>query len=209
MPRRAASGTRPDWKRLQEIASGQAGYFTAREARDVGFSLPLLQHHLDAGRVERAQRGVFRLSSFPPTDNEGLVPAWLWSRREGTFSHETALALHQLSDAMPATIWVTVPTAWKKRRLQIPRNLLLQYADLADDEREWKGPVRVTTPLRTIVDCAAASVAEELVEQAIRQAIRRGDFTRQALRQTLRRAAEARTDGTGQISFSRGVSNGT
>jgi predicted transcriptional regulator of viral defense system len=195
MPRRSASGARPDWERLQEVAAGQAGYFTAEEAREVGFSLPLLQHHLDAGRVERAQRGIFRLSSFPPTDHEGLVPAWLWSRREGTFSHETALALHQLSDALPAKTWLTVPEAWKKRRLRIPRNLVLHYADLDDDEREWKGPVQVTTPLRTVADCSLGSVAEELIEQAVRQAVRRGDFTRQALRQALRRAAKESGDG--------------
>jgi hypothetical protein len=65
--------------------------FTAADAAEASFSLPLLQHHLKAHRLERAARGVFRLVQFPPTDEEWLVPAWLWSGREGTFSHETAL----------------------------------------------------------------------------------------------------------------------
>lgn len=187
MPRRAAAGTNPDWNRLYELASGQAGYFTAKDAGDAGFSLPLLQHHLDAGRLERSQRGVFRLVNFPPTDEEGLVPTWLWSRREGTFSHETALALHQLSDALPAKLHLTVPMAWKKRRVQIPRNVVLHFADLADDEREWKGPIQVTKPLRTVADCSLDAVATDLVEQAVRQGVRRGLFTRQGLKQFVRR----------------------
>jgi predicted transcriptional regulator of viral defense system len=195
MPRRAASGTHPDWTRLYELASSQAGYFTAQDAGEAGFSLPLLQHHLDAGRVERSQRGVFRLVNFPPTDEEGLVPTWLWSRREGTFSHETALALHQLSDALPAKVHVTMPTAWKRRRVKIPRNVVLHFADLADDEREWKGPIPVTKPLRTVADCSIDAVATDLVEQAARQGVRRGLFTRQNLKQVVRRLGGGRQSG--------------
>jgi predicted transcriptional regulator of viral defense system len=192
MPRRAASGSHPDWSRLYELASGQAGYFTAKEAGSAGFSLPLLQHHLDAGRVERVQRGVFRLVNFPPTDEEGLVPTWLWSRREGTFSHETALALHQLSDVLPAKLHLTVPIAWKRRRVQIPRNVVLHHADLPKDEREWKGPIQVTTPLRTVVDCSVDAVAKDLVEQAVREGVRRRFFTRQSVKLSLRQRLYAR-----------------
>jgi predicted transcriptional regulator of viral defense system len=187
MPRRARSGSRPDWNRLYELASSQAGYFTAKEASGVGFSLPLLQHHLDTGRVERAQRGVFRLVNFPPTDEEAFVPTWLWSRREGTFSHETALALHQLSDALPAKLHVTVPTAWRKRRVKIPRNIVLHFADLPEDDREWKGAIEVTTPLRTVADCSLDAVGEDLVEQAVRQGVRRRLFTRSSLKARLQR----------------------
>ncbi|HEY0468619.1 MAG TPA: type IV toxin-antitoxin system AbiEi family antitoxin domain-containing protein [Polyangiaceae bacterium] len=195
MPRRAAAGTQPDWNRLYELASSQAGYFTAKEAAESGFSLPLLQHHLDAGRIERSQRGVFRLVNFPPTDEEGLVPTWLWSRREGTFSHETALALHQLSDALPAKLHLTVPTVWRKRRIQIPRNVVLYFTDLGEDEREWKGPIRVTKPLRTVADCSLDAVAKDLVEQAVRQGVRRGLFTRQSLKLAMRRLDGGRQSG--------------
>jgi predicted transcriptional regulator of viral defense system len=185
VPRRAASGTQPQWNRLYEVASGQAGYFTAKEARDAGFSLPLLQHHLDAGRVERSQRGVFRLVTFPPTEEEGLVPTWLWSRREGTFSHETALTLHQLSDALPSKMHLTVPMTWKKRRIKIPRNLVLHFADVHDDDREWRGPIQLTKPLRTVIDCSVDAVSTDLVEQAVREGVRRRLFTRANVKQAL------------------------
>jgi len=198
MPRQAASGTHPDWNGLYQVAASQAGYFTADDASEVGFSLPLLQYHIDSGRVERSQRGVFRLVNFPPTDQEGFVPAWLWSRREGTFSHETALALHQLSDALPAKLHLTVPLRWRKRRIQIPHGLILYYADLDTSECEWKGPVRVTTPLRTVVDCSAHRVAHDLIEQAVRQGVRRHYFTRTGLKQGIRRSLDERGhSGTG------------
>ncbi len=106
------------------------------------------------------------------------------SRREGTFSHQTALALHQLSDALPSKLHLTVPTAWKKRRIKVPRDVVLYFADLQDDDRTWQGPVQVTTPLRTVVDCSADARSPDLVEQAKRQGLRRRLFTRADLKRS-------------------------
>lgn len=194
MPRPASSGTHPNWNELSATAATQAGYFTAKDAREAGFSLPLLQHYLTAGRVERSQRGIFRLTNYPPSDEEALVPAWLWSRREGVFSHETALSLHELSDALPAKLHLTVPSAWDARRIKIPSGMVLHYSDIVDQDREWRGPVQLTTPLRTIVDCMLAAVAPDLIEQATRQSVRRGLFSRQIVKQAIKERLAARSN---------------
>ena len=185
MPRLATSGTRPDWNRLYELASGQGGYFTLADAAEAGFSAPLLQHHLKARRVERSGRSVLRLVNFHPTDEEDLVPIWLWSDKLGVFSHETALMIHGLSDALPAKKHVTVPSEWSKSRLRVPGGVVLHYADLGKTDITWKGPVQVTTPLRTIFDCTTDSVAPDLVRQAITQGVRRGLFTRDDVKQAV------------------------
>ena len=110
----------------------------------------------------------------PPGDHEDLVVLWLWSERTGVFSHETALALHQLSDAMPADIHMTLPASWGPRRLRIPAGLSAHFDDLGDAEWTWAGAVRVTTPARTINDCALDLAEPELVAQAARESERRG-----------------------------------
>jgi len=48
------------------------------------------------------RRGVYRLEHFPAGEHEDLVALWLWTDRAGVFSHETALALHGLSDTLPS-----------------------------------------------------------------------------------------------------------
>src|SRR5688500_16948182 len=101
MPRHSSTGTSPNWDRLFELASPQAGYFTLAQGREAGFSPPLLQYHVREGLLQRAGRGVFRLTRYPPGENEDLVIVWLWSDKRGVFSHETALLLHGLSDALP------------------------------------------------------------------------------------------------------------
>ena len=75
---------------------------TNKQAAEAGYSLPLLQFYVQTGRLERVQRGILRLVHYPPGDNEDLVPLWLWSEQKGAFSHETALMLHDLSDALPS-----------------------------------------------------------------------------------------------------------
>ncbi|MEQ9318389.1 MAG: type IV toxin-antitoxin system AbiEi family antitoxin domain-containing protein [Polyangiaceae bacterium] len=186
MPRTAADGSAPSWDRLWEIAAAQQGYFTVAQANEAGFSRPLLQYHLSAGKLERAGRGVFRLTRFPAGDHEDLVPLWLWAGGEGVFSHETALLLHDLSDALPATRHMIVPSSWESRRIRVPKGLGLHHHDLDDDEVEWKGALTVTTPLRTVVDCTVDAVDPHLVKQAVDQGVRRGAFTRADVRRKVK-----------------------
>jgi predicted transcriptional regulator of viral defense system len=113
---------------------------------------------------------------FPPGDHEDLVVVWLWSDRVGVFSHETVLALHQLSDVLPAKMHLTLPASWKVRRLQVPAGVVLHFADLDAADRAWAGAVQLTTPARTVLDCAAAGVSPELVKQAIDEGLHRGLF---------------------------------
>lgn len=188
MPRVASDGSSPDWDKLFELASAQEGYVTNEQARDAGYSLPLLQFHIRRGRLERARRGILRLVHYPPGEHEDLVCLWLWSERRGIFSHETALMLHVLSDALPAKRHMTVPLAWSKRRLRIPKGLVLHYADVPKVATTWLGAVPVTTPLRTVVDCARGHVADDLVRQATQQGLGRKLFTRAEVNAALRDA---------------------
>lgn len=186
MPKRGTSGTAPDWDALYESAAAAAGYVDAAAAHDAGFSNQLLRYYVNAGRLERAARGIYRLVHFPASDHEDLVVVWLWSKREGVFSHETALALHELSDAMPALHHLTLPSAHAARRLRVPDGVRLHYADLDAEEIGWIGAVPVTSPRRTLRDCVDAAVSPDLVEQAAEQAMRRGLLRRTEVERVLR-----------------------
>jgi predicted transcriptional regulator of viral defense system len=171
----------PDWTRLYALAAAQDGTFTTSQAADAGYSRPLVDHHVKAGRFLRVRRAVYRLRDFPSTDHEDLVVAWLWSDLQGVVSHETALMLHGLSDALPDRIDLTVPTAWRRRRVKVPPLVRLHHADVADTERTWIGPVPVTGPLRTLRDCAALPIPPDLLAQAIAEAEARGLAPRAAI----------------------------
>ncbi len=119
-----------------------------------------------------------------------LVIVWLWSDREGVFSHETALVLHQLSDALPAVHHLTLPSAWGSRRMRVPEGVELHYAELEEDEETWVGSIPVTSPRRTLGDSARESVPPELVRQVADQIAQRGLLSRAEVKRVLREARE-------------------
>ena len=164
----------PDWDALFSVAQAYSGYFTTAQAAGAGYSLPLLHKYLANGRVIRVRRGIYRLVHFPASEHEDLVVLWLWADQAGVFSHETALALHDLSDVLPSKVHMTAPASWRHRRLRVPSGLVLHYADIGDVDRAGFSAIQITTPRRTLRDCIEANVSPELVRQAIFQARRRG-----------------------------------
>jgi predicted transcriptional regulator of viral defense system len=177
---------RPDWDHLFETAVAQGGLFTTKQAAEAGYSPQLLAHYLRIGRVVRVQRGIYRLVHFPAGEHEELVAAWLWSEQAGLFSHQTALSLHELSDVLPSQVHLTVPGEWQHRRLRVPAGITLHLADVPDEDRSWFGVVPLTSPRRTLIDCATAQLSPQLLSQAARQALRRGLVTRAELGPVLR-----------------------
>lgn len=171
----------PSWNQLYEKAAGQEGYFTTKQAAGAGYSSQLLRQYLRYGKIQRAMRGVYRIVHFPAGEHEDLVQVWLWSEQAAVFSHETALALHDLSDALPARIHMMLPALWRSRRLRTPAGVVLYYGEVDDAERSWVGAVPVTSAIRTIVDCAVDGVAPDLLRQAVDQSLARGLVSRSEL----------------------------
>ncbi len=155
----------------------QAGYFAAAQARLAGFSRSLLSYHLATGRFKRVKPRVYRLVHFPASPYEDLFVAWLQAGPDAVLSHDSALALYDLSDLLPDQIHVTVPRTTSRRRpgLRLHTKRLGQ-----EDVTRYEG-LPVTTVPRTLVDLAAAGLADEQVQQGIREALRRGLVTRETL----------------------------
>ncbi len=164
---------------LFEIAEGQQGYFTAKQAAQAGHQLGSQAHHVKTGNWVRVERGIYRLARFPPSAEEQLVIYFLWSRNragdpEGVYSHQTALSIHELSDVNPARLHMIVPTTFR-RNAQTPKILILHRASLDGKDVEHRQGFAVTRPLRSIADVAVAeSVSREIVEQAVAEARQRG-----------------------------------
>jgi len=166
-------------KRLYEIAEGQQGFFTTKQAKAAGFAENTHPYHVQAGNWIREHRGIYRLASFPRGERPDLMLWSLWSRNrgeavQGVYSHQTALSLHDLSDVMPAKLHMTVPRSFR-RNSEIPRALVLYLADLPHNEIGDAKGVRVTKPMRTIVDLLeSGDVPPATLRQALREGLRRG-----------------------------------
>jgi predicted transcriptional regulator of viral defense system len=169
--------THPDHQKLYEIAEEQAGYFTSAQAQIAGFSLPLLSYHTTTGRYDRIDHGLYRFVQFPGSPYEDLFVAWLRTGPESVISHESALAVYELSDVLPAEVNIIVPRTASRRR----EGIRLHTNQLRSDEVTRRDGLPITTVARTIADVIANGLPTELVEQAVREALRRGLTTRESL----------------------------
>ena len=171
-----ASKRKADLDGLAAAASGQGGYFTTRQARSAGFSAPLLAYHLKAGNFERVGHGLYRLPLLPYALHDDLVRLSLWSRdRQGrpqaVVSHESALALHELTDGIPREVHLTVPIGFRK---PAPRGCVLHRAELSVAETAAREGFRVTRVERTLAELAALpTFPEGQFDRALRLAVKR------------------------------------
>lgn len=160
----------PDYQQLYDIAESQAGYFAAHQARQCGFSWERLSNNVKTGRFMRVKHGIYRLAHFPGSAFEDLFVAWLRAGPEAVVSHESALALYELSDVLPAEVHLIVPRTASRRR----RGIRQHTHQLEQDEITSRAGVPVTTVPRTLADVAAAGLAAEQVRLALREALERG-----------------------------------
>jgi predicted transcriptional regulator of viral defense system len=173
------SGDRQDLRRaLQRLAFSQAGYFTAAQAREVGYSYQAQKYHVDFGNWTRVDRALFRLPDWPASPDDTFVRWVLWSGGRAVVSHESALAANGLGDIDPATVHLTVPPTFHAR----DRAVVLHVAELRDSDVEQRQGWSLTTPQRSILDVAASEVSQEHVDSAVREAIDRGLVTARRLR---------------------------
>jgi predicted transcriptional regulator of viral defense system len=184
-------------KRLYEMAEGQQGFFTTKQGKAAGFAENTHPYHVQAGNWIREHRGIYRLASFPRGERPDLMLWSLWSRNrgeaaQGVYSHQTALSLHDLSDVMPAKLHMTVPKSFR-RNSKIPRVLVLHLADLLQSDIGTAHGVRVTKPMRTILDLlAGGEVAPATLRQAVREGLRRGLIRRREIAEARKRIADSK-----------------
>ena len=192
-----ARGRREAGKRLYEIAEDQQGFFTTKQAKAAGFAENTHPYHVQAGNWIREHRGIYRLTRFPRGDRPDLMLWALWSRNreevaQGVYSHQTALSLHDLSDVMPAKLHMTVPRRFR-RNSETPRVLVLHLADLPQSDIGAAYGVRVTKPMRTILDLlTGGEVSPATLRQAVREGLRRGLIRRSEIAEARKHLSDSK-----------------
>lgn len=165
-----ASGRQALRRALYRLAAGQAGYFTAAQALDVGYSYQAQKYHVDHGNWLRVDRGIFRIPEWPATLHESLVRWVLWSKHRAVVSHDSAAAAYGLGVLNPAKVHLTVPPGF---RMNDPA-VVLHRRELPDTDVTWLDGAAITTEVRTVLDVIASQFDEELVESVVHDAVRTG-----------------------------------
>jgi predicted transcriptional regulator of viral defense system len=165
---------------LETKAYEQHGYFRARQAQGLGISSQLLSHYVRRGRFDRVRRGLYRLRGFPSAEHDDMREKWMAVGTEkAVLSHQSALALLDLSDVIPDAIHLLVPRRHRGLR-RPPGTVIHTRPDEEQVSTVWREGLPLTAPARTLVD-VVEDLQPEQAEMAVRQALGLGLVTAREL----------------------------
>lgn len=164
-------------RRLFLLAAEQGGYFTAAQAKALGYSYQAQAHHVHAGNWLRVDRGMFRLAEWVPDRHDDLIRWTLWSKGRAVVSHESGLAVHDIGEFESPQIHLTVPPSFSMRDGAVE----LHRGDLPASDIVDRPGFRVTTVTRSLIDVAGYADVEQLA-RAIDEARTAGALTLRGLR---------------------------
>lgn len=159
---------------LLEIAGNQHGYFTTAQAEAAGISRRALSGRVRKGILEHPAHGLYRLPQYRATPLDEFYELQTIAP-DATFSHDTALSLYEISDVLPIKIHLTIPpTSGMKPR----PGVRLHRSAIDRRERVLRNGLWLTSPARTLLDCARAGLDPAQLLGAGREARSRAMLSR-------------------------------
>lgn len=127
-----------------------------------------------------------RIGGAPCSWEQDVLAALIWAGAGAAISHRSAAALWGFDGCAPDVVELTSHRVLRSRMAD--GIVTHRYAALDADEITSLGPIRLTTPARTLLDLAAV-VRPPRLEIALDSGLRRGLVTVEELHATLRRHA--------------------
>jgi very-short-patch-repair endonuclease len=153
---------------VREIAEVQHGVVSRAQVRDLGIAEASIARRMRDGLWQRVLPGVFRITGAPMSAWQVPMAAVLWAGDGAVVSHATAARLWGIEGARERKVELWVPSSRNPRHdlVEVHRGTRIDRAD-----RALRGPIPITTPVRTLIDLSARMEDDRLlaaVESAFR-----------------------------------------
>jgi len=130
---------------------------TTREIAAAGIHRQALTRLVEAGKLERVARGLYRLPEQAATEHHGLVLASI-AMPQATVCLLSALQFHQIDTQLPSQVWIAIDRRARQPSLTYPPLRVMRYsgesltAGLETHRLEGR-TVRVYSVAKTLADC--------------------------------------------------------
>jgi predicted transcriptional regulator of viral defense system len=148
---------RDNFKKAKTLFLKQGGILKTKEAIRVGIHPRTLYEMLNAGVLERLNRGLYRLADLPPLGNPDLVSVSL-KVPHGVICLISALHYHDITTQIPHEIYLALERGTEPPRLDHPPIRIFWFTGRAFAEgvemHKIDGiPTHIYSPEKTVVDC--------------------------------------------------------
>lgn len=178
---------------LRTAAERRLGVFTAADVRRAAYDHSEVRQLCESGRWVRLRRGVYIAAEDVPAAEDVLARHEVecmavllhLGRPHTAVSHTTAALIREwpLPRGTDRTVRLTDPDRWRRGQ-----GFVMSRAPLPHGDVVRRGPLRVTSPARTLVDCAREWPLEDAVV-ALDAALLAGHVTPEQLARALTAAA--------------------
>ncbi len=111
-----------NYDKILNMVKANHGYITTKEIDSLNISRTFLSNLVKDAKLERVGAGVYKLPEYP-IDNFYILSK---SSKNMSFSHATALYLHNMTDRIPLIYDITVPYHYSGNLLN-NKNVSLRY----------------------------------------------------------------------------------
>jgi len=167
-------------REISQWAARQHGNITRAQLVAIGVGDAGIAHRVRTGRLFPVYRGVYSVGRPPKTKLEWAAAAVLACGPSAALSHFSALALWGFVKDWPRTVEVTVPGDRRPTGITVHRSTATRR-DLTTNYG-----IRVTTPARTLLDCAP-HMTEKALTRAVNEALLSNRLKRSALEEVIAR----------------------
>jgi very-short-patch-repair endonuclease len=143
---------------IAALAVRQQGVIGRAQLRTIPLSDSAIAKRVASGRLHPVFKGAYSVG-VPATRVESLRIAALISTAPSLVSHRDAGEHYGIIDPVPGPVHVTVA---HRRHLKRDGIVIHRTCDLPPDERRAFGPLRLTSPARTLVDLAGVLTERQL-----------------------------------------------
>ncbi|MCZ2815796.1 type IV toxin-antitoxin system AbiEi family antitoxin domain-containing protein [Modestobacter sp. VKM Ac-2984] len=153
---------------LRHAANGRMGVFSVAEARSAGYGPDEIRALRSSGRWVRLRQGVYTTAEdLAVTERDGVRHAVECLAVLTSLARPTAVASHASAARVwgwpvprrePGTVRLTDPHQWRRTA-----DYRMACAPVPPQHRAHRGPVPLTSPARTLVDCGREWSLEDAV----------------------------------------------
>jgi predicted transcriptional regulator of viral defense system len=142
---------------LADFLREKRGLATYSEIIKAGFNKTLLKAGLNSGRIQKVDRGLYRLSDGFSISEPDIVAVSIKAPK-GVVCLLSALAFHEATNEIPSCVHIAIPRGTHANKIKYPPVKYCRYNhnawEAGIEEREVDGrKIKVYSLAKTIADC--------------------------------------------------------
>lgn len=165
-------------KEIIKYFKESGGVLRHSDIQKKGFHHKYISSLFKRGKIEKINRGLYKLKEYEPYNNLDLVYASLQSKK-GVVCLISALSFHEITDEIPSKVHLAIPEGSRRNKITYPKVKYYNFSKKTweagiEEIEESEHTFRVYSAAKTIADCIKfrSKIGMDVIIDAIKRSFR-------------------------------------